>query len=48
LALPDVKRILTAEGAELIGSAPEDFAAQMRSDIAKWAKVVQVAGVTAE
>jgi tripartite-type tricarboxylate transporter receptor subunit TctC len=48
LALQDVKRILTAEGAELIGNSPEAFAAQMRSDIAKWAKVVKAAGVTAE
>lgn len=48
IALPEVKQALSAEGAEMIGSAPEDFAAHMKTEIAKWAKVVEFAGVTAE
>jgi tripartite-type tricarboxylate transporter receptor subunit TctC len=48
LALADVKQVLTAEGAELVGSTPEALGAQLKADIAKWAKVVQAAGVKAE
>jgi tripartite-type tricarboxylate transporter receptor subunit TctC len=48
IALPDAKQILSAEGAEMIGSTPEELAAYLKTEIAKWAKVVQLAGVTAE
>jgi tripartite-type tricarboxylate transporter receptor subunit TctC len=48
IALPDVRPILTAEGAEMIASAPEEFASYLRNEIAKWAKVVKTAGVSAE
>jgi tripartite-type tricarboxylate transporter receptor subunit TctC len=48
IALPDAKQILSAEGAEMIGSPPEELAAYLKTEIAKWAKVVQLAGVTAE
>jgi tripartite-type tricarboxylate transporter receptor subunit TctC len=46
--LPDVKPILTAEGADMIGTEPEEFAAYLKSEIAKWAKVVKTAGVSPE
>ena len=42
---PDVKeRILNAQ-AEVIASSPEQFAAIMKSDIAKWSKVIKDAGI---
>ena len=38
--LSDVSERLEAEGAEVIGSTPEEFAQFMRNDIARWAKLV--------
>ena len=43
LALPDVKQRLASEGAEAIGNTPEEFATQIRHDIARWAKVASEA-----
>lgn len=48
LALADVKRTLSEAGAEMVGSSPEQFAAFTKAEISKWAKVVRLAGVTAE
>jgi tripartite-type tricarboxylate transporter receptor subunit TctC len=42
---PEVKEKLASQGAILIGNTPEEFAAYMASEIAKWAKVVQAAGI---
>lgn len=39
LGTSDVKERLAAQGAEVIGSTPEQFAAAMRNEIRKWAKV---------
>jgi tripartite-type tricarboxylate transporter receptor subunit TctC len=41
----DVRQRLENDGAEPVGSAPEEFAAIMRKDIAKWAKVVAATGM---
>lgn len=41
---PDVQEKLFAQGATLIGNKPEEFAAYIKSEIAKWAKVVQASG----
>ena len=35
----DVRDRLAAQGAEVTGSTPEQFEAQVKRDIAKWAKV---------
>ena len=48
LKLPDVQQRLTAEGAVAIGNSPEQFAAQIKGDIAKWGKVVQESGLQIE
>ena len=48
IALPEVKQPLSAEGAEMVGNLPEQFAAFVQAEIGKWAKIVQLAGVTAE
>jgi len=42
---PEVQEKLASQGAILIGNTPEEFAAYMESEIAKWAKVVQTAGI---
>jgi len=42
---PDVKEKLVPQGAILAGGTPEEFAAFMASEIDKWTKVVQTAGI---
>ena len=41
LHTPDMRERLASQGGEAIGNTPEAFAAQMKADIAKWAKVVR-------
>jgi len=45
LSAPRVKELLVSSGAEAVGNSPEAFAKFLRSEIAKWAKVVQAAGL---
>ena len=45
---PAMKERFAADGAETIGNTPEEFAAIMRGDFAKWGKVVRVAGIKPE
>ena len=44
LALPDIRERLAAQGADPVGSTPEQFAALIRSEIRKWAQVVKTSG----
>ena len=48
VSLPDLKDRLTAEGAEPVASTPEEFAAYLRRELPKWAKVVKAAGIRAD
>ena len=48
LALPDVRDRLSSLGFELIGSTPDEFAARLKTDIARLGKVVREAGIHAE
>lgn len=48
LRQPDTKERLLAQGFDPIGSTPEEFAAYMKSETAKWAKVVKAAGAKAD
>ena len=41
LALPEIRERLLGLGAEPVGNSPEQFAAFLREDIARWAKVVR-------
>jgi tripartite-type tricarboxylate transporter receptor subunit TctC len=43
----EVRDKLISQGAILVGDSPEAFAAYLRSEIAKWAKVAQAAGIKA-
>jgi len=43
-ASDDLKKALVNQGAEPAGDTPEDFAALVRSDLAKWAKAVRETG----
>jgi tripartite-type tricarboxylate transporter receptor subunit TctC len=44
LKQPEVNTSLTRQGAEVIGGTPQDFAAYIKSEIPKWAKVVRDSG----
>ena len=44
LARPDVKERLAADGAQPVGNTPEQFAAHIKSEIARWAPVVKASG----
>jgi tripartite-type tricarboxylate transporter receptor subunit TctC len=46
--MPDVVERLSSQGAEPVGNSPEEFAAFIRSEIAKWANLVKVANMKAE
>ena len=48
LKAPDVGERFAADGSEPVGRTPENFAAYIKSEIAKWAKVVKETGVKAE
>ena len=45
LALPEVKQQALEFGIEAKGSTPEELGARLRSDIDKWSKVIERAGV---
>jgi len=44
----DVKPRLEERGYTVIGSVPERFGENIRSEIAKWAKVIKTAGIKVE
>ncbi|MGZ8211354.1 MAG: tripartite tricarboxylate transporter substrate binding protein [Burkholderiales bacterium] len=48
LHTPEVRERLTGDGAEPVGSTPEEFAAFIRAEIAKWGKVIKAAGLKVE
>lgn len=48
LAAPEMRQALSQQGADLLGSTPDEFAATIATDIAKWKKVVAAAGIKPE
>ncbi len=45
LKTPEISRRISQEGADPVGSSPEQFTARVTSEIAKWSKVAKQAGV---
>jgi tripartite-type tricarboxylate transporter receptor subunit TctC len=45
LEIPDLKQFLFNQGLELSPSTPEQLGAQLRSDIARWGKVIRETGI---
>lgn len=48
LKLPDVRAKLEAAGIEIQGGTPQEYAALIKSDLAKWGKVIKEAGIPLE
>ena len=48
LQLPDVKERLNAQGFEVRTSTPDEFAAYLKTEIVKWAKIVKASGAKAD
>ena len=44
----DVRERFMGVGLEAVGSSPEDFAAYIKSDVARWSKVIRDAGIRGE
>jgi tripartite-type tricarboxylate transporter receptor subunit TctC len=42
--MPEIHSKLVQQGADPVGSTPEEFAAYLRSETAKWSKVVKSSG----
>lgn len=42
---PDIRSRLLEQGAEPIGNTPEEFARQLRAEVARWNKVVAASGI---
>jgi len=45
---PELKERLKADGSDPVGNSPEQYAAFLRNEIAKWAKVIKFANVKPE
>jgi tripartite-type tricarboxylate transporter receptor subunit TctC len=45
---PEVRSRLQELGADIIGNTPEEYAAYIRNEIAKWHKVIKAAGIKGE
>lgn len=48
LAIAEVRDRLVAEGAEPLSSTPEEFAAVIKAEMVKWARIVRQTGIKAE
>ncbi len=45
LRTPEVTNTLKAQGVDVVAGTPEEFAAAIRTDIAKWGRIVKEAGI---
>ena len=48
LNAPDVRERLTTQGLNVVASTPQEFAAHIKSETAKYARVIKAAGIKAE
>jgi len=48
LATPTVKERFASLGVQPVGNTPEQWGAEIRADLARWAKVIKAAGIKAE
>ncbi len=48
LSSPEMRETLANQGLDVVTSTPEQFAALMKTDLARWAQVIKTAGIRAE
>ena len=48
LSFPDIQERLATIGLDPVGNTPQKFSENIRSDLAKWKRVVQSAGIQPE
>jgi tripartite-type tricarboxylate transporter receptor subunit TctC len=48
LHTPETRAVFVNDGAEPVGNKPEEFGATIKSEIAKWSKVIAAAGIKAD
>ncbi|MBI3068870.1 MAG: tripartite tricarboxylate transporter substrate binding protein, partial [Betaproteobacteria bacterium] len=48
LQMPDVRNRLSSQGADPVGSTPQQFAAYVKAEIARWKTVIKNAGIKAD
>ena len=48
LAREDTRERFLSSGAEVVASSPDEFAAQIKAEMAKWGKVIRNAGIREE
>jgi tripartite-type tricarboxylate transporter receptor subunit TctC len=48
LASPDAKERIVGQGFDIIASTPDQFAAQIKTEIEKWGRVIRAAGIKAD
>jgi tripartite-type tricarboxylate transporter receptor subunit TctC len=46
LAMPDVQKQLQFEGGSVSPSTPDEFAAFIRADVARWDRMIKQTGIT--
>jgi tripartite-type tricarboxylate transporter receptor subunit TctC len=43
--MPEVRKLLNARGYDIVGSTPEEYGANIRSEIARWERVAREANI---
>jgi len=48
IQLPDVREFMAREGADPVGSTPQEFAAFFKSEVSRYAQVIRSANIRVE